>query len=247
MAVGRGRRGQAAARGAANIQLASPGVPSCTPGGSQGTCGEGYRALNREGRAAQCQVQVNTISRENICFVEADGRCAGSHESGKQYQWGPRMQGFDELVPRYRATPLSGPGVDNGDAATGSLLLGEGKPVAAHAWAATLSRFDAFILREAPDGWASPLQSAGLVMYQYSHALQTSGSARWCSQRPTLRPAVGCPTLSRSAFRTGTSSQTACMLWRSSAMYGSTRLAAQVGNLQGVEGQQEARWPARVQ
>ena len=80
------------------------------------------------------------------------------------------LRGFDEYVPEYRANPLSGPGIDDGDAATGSLLLGKGKPVAAQAWAATVSRVEAFVAREAPDGWASPLQSAGLAMYQHSHA-----------------------------------------------------------------------------
>ena len=87
-----------------------------------------------------------------------------------QISEGPQLQRFDNLVPQYRATPLSGPGVDDGDAATGSLLLGKGKPVAAHAWAATVSRIKAFITREAPDGWASPLQTAGLNMYQHTHA-----------------------------------------------------------------------------
>ena len=77
---------------------------------------------------------------------------------------------FAELIPAYRATPLSGPTVDDGDATTGSLLLGKGKPVTRQEWAATVNRVEAFITREAPDGWATPLQAAGLVMFQHSHA-----------------------------------------------------------------------------
>jgi len=90
--------------------------------------------------------------------------------AANQISGGPRLQRFDELVPKYRATPLSGPGVDEGDATTGSLLLGKGKPVAGQNWAATVSRIEAFITREVPDGWATPLQVVGLVMFQHSHA-----------------------------------------------------------------------------
>ena len=65
---------------------------------------------------------------------------------------------------------MSGPGVDAGDATSGSLLLGKGKLIAGQHWAGTISKVEAYITREAPDGWASPLQAAGLVMYQHSHA-----------------------------------------------------------------------------
>ena len=90
--------------------------------------------------------------------------------AANQISGGPQLQRFDEWVPRYRATPLSGPGVDDGDAATGSLLLGKGKLVAQQDWAATVSKVEAYIIREAPDGWANPLDTADLVMYQHSHA-----------------------------------------------------------------------------
>ena len=82
----------------------------------------------------------------------------------------PQLKSFDELVPKYRANPLTGPGVDAGDAATGSLLLGKGKLGAQHERAAIVSIVEAFIMREAPDGWASPLQGALLSIYQHSHA-----------------------------------------------------------------------------
>ena len=225
--------------------LASSPASTGTTGASSGRCGCSHagresgrlrflcdtadaRALPWAGLMPPSFPDPLASSRENICSVDADGQCASSHESCKQDQRGLQLQGFDELVPKYRATPLSGPGVNNRDAATGSLLLRKGNPVAAHAWAATVSRGEAFITREAPDGWASPVQSAGLVMYTNT-AMQTSSSARWCSQRPTLRPSAGCPTLSRSAFRMGTVSQAACMLQPSSGIIGCTRLAMLVG------------------
>ena len=89
--------------------------------------------------------------------------------AANQIARGLQLQRFDEWVPRYRATASSGPGIDDGDAATGSILLGKGKPVAQQDWAATVSKVEAYIIREAPDGWANPLDTAGLVMYQHSH------------------------------------------------------------------------------
>ena len=90
--------------------------------------------------------------------------------AANQVSGGPKLQRFDEWVPQYRATPLSGPSVDDGDASTGSLLLGKGKLVAQHERAAIVSIVEAFITRETPDGWASPLQGALLSIYHHSHA-----------------------------------------------------------------------------
>ena len=87
-----------------------------------------------------------------------------------QISRGPQLQRFDELVPKYRATPLSGPGVDNGDAATGSLLLGKGKPVPSWDMPATVRLVEAYISRETPDGWSDHLQGALLSMYEHSQA-----------------------------------------------------------------------------
>ena len=63
--------------------------------------------------------------------------------AANQISGAPQLHRLDEWVPRYRATPLRGPGIDDGDVATGSILLGKGKPVAQQDWAATVNKVEA--------------------------------------------------------------------------------------------------------
>ena len=125
----------------------------------------GVQRLKRNVKYRSTQYPENIFVLSMLTDDALAAMRAANHISG-----GPPLQRFDELVPAYRATPLSGPSVDDRDATTGTLLLGKGKLVAQREWAAIVSRVEAFITREAPDGWANPLQAAGLVIYQHSHA-----------------------------------------------------------------------------
>jgi hypothetical protein len=65
----------------------------------------------------------------------------------------PSVKEFDEWIPEYRAAPLEGPTVDDGDEASGTVLLGKGVPVGRKSKAVVLQLLKAY-LRDVPvAGW----------------------------------------------------------------------------------------------